>query len=129
MALILYAYSVSSIRAAKRNAQLHREADGGQLDMRKESLRRHGVLEKVEGTTGYKLFRSAGKDVKNESEHMGGNEARKLGEEDGRGHGRTRVEGDLEGLKGRRGSQEIVQRVLAQERAEKERAERAAQEE
>ena len=59
MALILYTYSVTSIRAAKRNAALHREADGGQLDMRRESLRRHGVLSAVEGTKGVELFRDA----------------------------------------------------------------------
>jgi hypothetical protein len=57
MALLLYTYAISSIRAAKRNAALHRAADGGQLDMRRESLRRHGALERVEGTRGLELFR------------------------------------------------------------------------
>ena len=61
MAGLLYTYAVTSIHAAKRNAQLHREADGGQLDMRRESLRRHGVLEKVEGTGGVQLFRDSAK--------------------------------------------------------------------
>ncbi|ETN42510.1 uncharacterized protein HMPREF1541_01667 [Cyphellophora europaea CBS 101466] len=67
MAVLLYTYrsnlaghhSVTSISAAKRNAALHRHADGGQLDMRRESLRRHGVLDQVEGTKGVELFRNA----------------------------------------------------------------------
>lgn len=75
MAVILYAYSVTSIRAAKRNAQLHREADGGQVDMRKESLRRHGVAEQIQGTRGYELFRDARPEHKKESEHTGANQA------------------------------------------------------
>ncbi|MCJ1324556.1 hypothetical protein MMC10_001218 [Thelotrema lepadinum] len=44
MAGLLYVYSRTSIRAAKRNAQLHREADGGQISWQNENLRRHGVL-------------------------------------------------------------------------------------
>lgn len=35
----------SSIRAAKINAALHREADGGQISWQKQSLRQHGILE------------------------------------------------------------------------------------
>lgn len=102
MAGILYAYSVTSIRAAKRNAALHREADGGQLDMRKESLRRHGVLDKVEGTKGFELFRDARAEAKKESEHMGENKAQDLGtvETEEVGLPRTQVEGGLEGYKG-----------------------------
>ncbi|SLM40931.1 hypothetical protein LPUS_11789 [Lasallia pustulata] len=46
MASLLYVYSRTSIRAAKRNAQKHREADGGQISWRNESLRRHGALER-----------------------------------------------------------------------------------
>ncbi len=67
MAVLLYTYAFTSIRAAKRNAQLHREADGGQLDMRKESLRRHGVLEPVKGTSGLDLFRNARAESKQDS--------------------------------------------------------------
>ena len=103
MAGLLYTYSVTSIRAAKRNAQLHREADGGQLDMRKESLRRHGVLDAVEGTKGYELFRAARADAKRETQYLNEGKARNLGmevkEEDGRP--RTEVEGGLEGYKGK----------------------------
>ena len=108
LAGLFYTYSVTSIRAAKRNAQLHREADGGQVDMRKESLRRHGVVEAVPGTKGYELFRDARGDSgvgKREEAYLNENKARKLGqgisgaEEIARP--RTEVEGGLEGYKGR----------------------------
>ena len=46
MAALLFVYSRTSIQAAKRNAQQHREADGGQISWRNESLRRHGVIAK-----------------------------------------------------------------------------------
>ena len=50
MASILFVYARTSIQAAKRNAQQHREADGGQINWHNENLRRHGKLEKpVEG--------------------------------------------------------------------------------
>ena len=108
MACLLYTYSVTSIRAAKRNAKLHREADGGQLDMRRESLRRHGVLAQVEGTRGVQLFRDSGREDKKESQMMGDKRAKPLMEEPGKdveGTGaagaRTDVEGRLEGYKGR----------------------------
>lgn len=102
MAIILYTYSVTSIRAAKRNAQLHREADGGQVDMRKESLRRHGVLEKVEGTRGYQLFRDARSQPSSESENMGANKADPLGSmpQEEQGASRTDVESGLQDYKG-----------------------------
>ncbi len=48
MACLLFVYSRTSIQAAKRNAQRHREADGGQISWRNESLRQHGVLERPE---------------------------------------------------------------------------------
>ncbi|KAL5344901.1 hypothetical protein V498_08235 [Pseudogymnoascus sp. VKM F-4517 (FW-2822)] len=44
MATLLFVYARTSISAAKRNAQLHREADGGQISWRNESLRRHGAM-------------------------------------------------------------------------------------
>ncbi|ELR07686.1 hypothetical protein VC83_03735 [Pseudogymnoascus destructans] len=44
MATLLFVYARTSITAAKRNAQMHREADGGQISWRNESLRRHGAL-------------------------------------------------------------------------------------
>lgn len=45
MAGLLFVYTRTSIRAAKRNAQIHRESDGGQINWHNESLRRHGKLE------------------------------------------------------------------------------------
>ena len=48
MAALLYVYTRSSIRAAKRNAERTRLADGGQINWRNESLRRHGALERPE---------------------------------------------------------------------------------
>ncbi len=45
MACLLFVYARTSIHAAKRNAQKHREADGGQISWHNESLRRHGQLE------------------------------------------------------------------------------------
>lgn len=48
MAGLLYVYTRSSIKAAKRNAERTRLADGGQINWRNESLRRHGALERRE---------------------------------------------------------------------------------
>jgi len=45
MAGILFVYTRTSIQAAKKNAQQHREADGGQINWHNESLRRHGRLD------------------------------------------------------------------------------------
>lgn len=102
MAGVLYTYAVTSVRAAKRNAQLHREADGGQVDMRKESLRRHGVLDKVEGTKGYELFRDARPEDKKESENTGANKAKSLSEvlAEDNPVSRTDVEDGLQDYKG-----------------------------
>jgi len=64
MAALLFVYARTSIQAAKRNAQKHREADGGQINWNNESLRRHGQLEAPEkqGTVSQLLL--GGKDVK-----------------------------------------------------------------
>jgi hypothetical protein len=48
MAGLLFVYARTSIRAAKLNAQKHREADGGQISWHKESMRRHGQIERVD---------------------------------------------------------------------------------
>lgn len=58
MACLLFFYSRTSIQAARLNAQRHREADGGQISWRNESLRRHGQLEKIGGGD-HKLIREA----------------------------------------------------------------------
>ena len=54
MASIVFVYARSSIYAAKRNAKMHREADGGQISWRNESQRRHGVLNKPPETLSLK---------------------------------------------------------------------------
>jgi hypothetical protein len=48
MAGLLFVYARTSIRAAKLNAQKHREADGGQINWHKESMRRHGTMERLD---------------------------------------------------------------------------------
>ena len=52
MAGLLFVYARTSIRAAKLNAQRHREADGGQISWHKESLRRHGQLDRLDNDRG-----------------------------------------------------------------------------
>ncbi|KAM3420449.1 hypothetical protein BST61_g3719 [Cercospora zeina] len=54
MACLLFVYAKTSIRAAKANAQRHRDADtGGEgLSLLAEHRRRHGKAESVEGTGG-----------------------------------------------------------------------------
>jgi hypothetical protein len=52
MAGLLFVYARTSIRAAKLNAQKHREADGGQISWHKESMRRHGQLERLDDDRG-----------------------------------------------------------------------------
>ncbi|OJD33556.1 uncharacterized protein BKCO1_2900047 [Diplodia corticola] len=47
MAGLLFVYTRTSIRAAKLNAQKHREADGGQISWKNESLRRHHQTDQV----------------------------------------------------------------------------------
>ena len=54
MAGLLYVYTRSSIRAAKRNAERTRLADGGQVSWRNESLRQHGALERPEAQDTFK---------------------------------------------------------------------------
>ncbi|KAK6380751.1 hypothetical protein LTS17_004951 [Exophiala oligosperma] len=101
MAGLLYTYSITSIRAAKRNAKLHREADGGQLDLRRESLRRHGVIDQVEGTSGLQLLKDARSADKQESKFMGDGKAQPLGTEQKEevGAPRTNNESILEGYR------------------------------
>lgn len=70
--------------------------------MRKESLRRHGVLDKVDGTKGYELFRDARPEEKNESENTGANKAKALGQilAEDTPNSRTEVEDGLQNYKG-----------------------------
>lgn len=62
MACLLFVYARTSIRAAKNNAQRHRETDSGGegLSLLAESRRRHGLADKVEsGGTFSQLTREA----------------------------------------------------------------------
>ena len=43
MSALLFVYSRTAISAAKRNAQRHRESDGGQINWANENQRRHGA--------------------------------------------------------------------------------------
>ncbi|KAF1939765.1 hypothetical protein EJ02DRAFT_351579 [Clathrospora elynae] len=52
MAGLLFVYARTSIRAAKLNAQRHREADGGQISWHRESMRRHGQLDRIDDDRG-----------------------------------------------------------------------------
>lgn len=54
MALLLFVYTRTSIRAAKANAQRHRDVDSGGegLSLLNEHRRRHGMAKKVEGDGG-----------------------------------------------------------------------------
>lgn len=67
MALLLFVYTRTSIRAAKANAQRHRDVDSGGegLSLLNEHRRRHGMAKKVEGDSG-------GTVVELEREIMGG---------------------------------------------------------
>lgn len=54
MACLLFVYTRTSIRAAKANAQRHRDADSGGegLNLLNESRRRHGLADRVENHGG-----------------------------------------------------------------------------
>ena len=49
MTVIFYVYARTSISAAKRNAQRHREADGGQINWANENRRLHGQMDRPDG--------------------------------------------------------------------------------
>jgi len=68
MAALLFVYARTSIQAAKRNAQKHREADGGQINWHNETLRRHGRLEPAEEQGTVKQIVGAVRDMKEKGE-------------------------------------------------------------
>lgn len=86
MASLLFVYARTSISAAKRNAQRHRDADGGQINWRNESLRRHGALERPEeqDTVG-ELLRGRKEDVR--AGPVPGTEDDRIRERAGKGRG------------------------------------------
>lgn len=83
------------------------------------------MLDKVHGTGDMQLLREAGRKDKLESANMGGNKAVAVGEVmGGKVGGRTGVEEELDGFKGRAKGREIALRVLAEEKEEVERKKR-----
>lgn len=75
MACLLFVYARTSIRAAKNNAQRHRETDSGGegLSLLAESRRRHGLADKIEsGGTVSQLTREALLGRKNQAEQREG---------------------------------------------------------
>ena len=67
MAGLLFVYSRTSIKAAKRNAERHRSADGGQISWRNESLRRHGVLKRPGESSSLGQLANGAKDQGNDA--------------------------------------------------------------
>ena len=88
MACMLFVYSRTSIKAAKRNAERHRVADGGQISWHNENQRRHGKLERPE-------------DSDTLTKLVFGTEE-KIGEALGKGNGRSQAEEKLRGNLGKR---------------------------
>lgn len=72
MAGLLFVYSRTSIKAAKRNAERHRSADGGQISWRNENLRRHGMLKrpKDDASLGQLVSGGANDQVSNEGDEI-----------------------------------------------------------
>jgi hypothetical protein len=88
MAILLFVYSRTSIQAAKRNAQKHREADGGQINWHNETLRRHGQLAPPIEQGSVKQLVGLAKERVGASERKGETEEeRKIRERAGKGKG------------------------------------------
>ena len=102
MACILFVYARTSIRAAKANAQRHREADSGGegLSLLNESRRRHGMDERIEqkGSTVTQLASEA-------RSQLLGSRAKDLEKESvSTGSGRSESEERLRAMRGKRPS-------------------------
>jgi len=79
MACLLFVYARTSIRAAKANAQRHRESDSGGegLSLLAESRRRHGLADKIEsGGTVSQLTKEALMGRKEQAEKSNANKGR-----------------------------------------------------
>ena len=85
--------------------------------MRKESLRRHGLLEGVQGTSGVELFRKAGAEVQEDSKYLTEKKAKPLGSEqkEESASPRTQNEAILEGYRGAGGLQKMKDGKLPHE--------------
>ncbi|TKA24733.1 hypothetical protein B0A50_05721 [Salinomyces thailandicus] len=107
MACILFVYARTSIRAAKDNAQRHRQADsGGQgLDLYNEQRRRHGRAEKLDrgGNTITELAGEAREQLlgSRKKEEAGGGERVRAA--------RSEEEERLRALKGKAGRKPVVE--------------------
>lgn len=99
MALILFVYTRTSIRAAKANAQRHRDADtGGEgLSLLNENRRRHGLDKRVEGSGGGTVVELGRQLV------SGGGGEKKTTEKEEGGQVRSEEEERLRALKGAMG--------------------------
>ena len=100
MALLLFVYARTSIRAAKNNAQRHREADSGGkgLSLLNESRRRHGLADKVDGAEG--TVTELGREI------LGGSSRQGKGSNNAgleKGLGRSEEDERLTALKGQKG--------------------------
>ncbi|KAH3948507.1 hypothetical protein HBI56_118460 [Parastagonospora nodorum] len=105
MASLLFVYARTSIRAAKLNAQKHREADGGQISWHKESMRRHGMAERLDDDRG--TFKEAlmGDVARSRKERLEKEKREKVEKERVEEAGTERSDNDreLRGLLGKRG--------------------------
>lgn len=88
MAGLLFVYARTSIKAAKRNAERHRMADGGQISWQNENQRRHGKLNAPENQDTF-------------SQLVLGTEA-KIEQALGKGEGRSQEENKLREKLGKR---------------------------
>ncbi|KAH8821135.1 hypothetical protein F5884DRAFT_850378 [Xylogone sp. PMI_703] len=85
MAILVFVYTRSSIHAAKRNAQKHREADGGQISWHNETRRRHGMLEPPEEQNSIKQLAGIAKDRRVEKGEVKSDTEQKIREVTGKG--------------------------------------------
>ena len=100
MACILFVYTRVSIRAAKENAQRHRDADGGQgLSLLNEHRRRHGQAARLErgNNTVSELATEAREQLLGSNEKAGSVQVAQVGS------GRSEEEERLRALKNRMG--------------------------
>lgn len=96
MACLLFVYTRTSIRAAKANAQRHREADGGEgLNLLNESRRRHGMAERLDETNTVKGLAAGARE-----QFMGQKDGKRAVA--GEGSGRPQEEDKLRAAMGKR---------------------------
>lgn len=86
MAILLFVYASTSIRAAKANAQRHRNADtgGGGIDLLKEHRRRHGLGRRIDGggSTVVELVKEVKSDIVGQKRESGRDDESEMVEND-----------------------------------------------